>query len=249
MSIMRSGSRGPEVVELQRRLVTWGYPLLVDGVYGPMTMRAVIALQLAEGLSADGIAGPLTLAHLDAGPAAYVAERASALGTADTPQLRALFAARCDLGAMESPAGANTGPALVHLVDGYGAHHRVPSLSPPPWCAIAVCSWTAYALGLGDVGAGVDWRRHPFGDWLGSVAAIYEWADVHDCLIDAEPGAIYVMARDGSGSDSGPIEAGHCGLIESIGPMLTTIDGNVSNGVRRMRRPAEQVRGYVRWWP
>jgi len=245
---MRTGSRGPEVTHLQRSLVAWGYPLLVDGVFGPQTLRVVLALQLAEGLSADGVAGPQTLAHLDAGPVAYVAERAPALGHDDTPQIRALFAARCDLGAMESPVGSNSGPALAHLVDGYGAHHRVPSLSPPPWCAIAVCSWTAYALGLGEVGAGVDWRMHPFGDWLGAVSSIFDWAVRNDRLIDAEPGAIYVMARDGSGSDTGPIAAGHCGIVESTGAVLSTIDGNVSNGVRRMRRPVEQIRGYVRWW-
>ncbi len=50
---------------LQRRLIAAGYsPGPVDGFYGPLTERAIISFQVAQGLPADGIAGPRTLAAL-----------------------------------------------------------------------------------------------------------------------------------------------------------------------------------------
>lgn len=45
---------------LQRRLNAWGSHLKVDGDVGPETKAAVLLFQKANGLLADGIAGPLT---------------------------------------------------------------------------------------------------------------------------------------------------------------------------------------------
>ena len=58
-------SRGSDVQELQRKL---GVP--ADGVFGPVTERALKRWQRAHGLVADGIAGPNTRAAmgLGAGP-------------------------------------------------------------------------------------------------------------------------------------------------------------------------------------
>ena len=53
--LLRLGSRGPAVAELQRRL---GIP--ADGIFGRQTRRAVRAFQAARGLAVDGIAGPVT---------------------------------------------------------------------------------------------------------------------------------------------------------------------------------------------
>jgi len=51
---------------LQRRLLQAGYaPGPIDGRYGPRTEQAVMRFQAAHGLQVDGIAGPLTFAHLD----------------------------------------------------------------------------------------------------------------------------------------------------------------------------------------
>jgi N-acetylmuramoyl-L-alanine amidase len=52
------GSRGNEVIEVQRRLKNWGYydgP--VDGVYGADTYRAVREFQSKNGLAVDGVVG------------------------------------------------------------------------------------------------------------------------------------------------------------------------------------------------
>ena len=62
---LRIGSRGSEVTKLQNALKELGlYSAKVDGVYGRGTRTAVIAFQKANGLKADGIAGPKTLEKL-----------------------------------------------------------------------------------------------------------------------------------------------------------------------------------------
>jgi lysozyme len=64
-SILREGARGAEVVVLQDDLRRHGFnPGASDGVFGPMTLRAVLAFQRADGLAADGVVGPLTWAAL-----------------------------------------------------------------------------------------------------------------------------------------------------------------------------------------
>ena len=65
MSILRYGSRGPWVQLLQSTLRRIGYYQgAVDGVFGLATQAAVIAFQLAYGLTPDGIVGEKTWAAL-----------------------------------------------------------------------------------------------------------------------------------------------------------------------------------------
>lgn len=60
-AVLRSGSKGGEVKEVQRRLKQWGYYAgRVDGVFGSATKKAVIAFQKKNGLTADGIVGKAT---------------------------------------------------------------------------------------------------------------------------------------------------------------------------------------------
>ncbi len=55
------------VLALQRRLAWAGFsPGPLDGRFGPLTERAVMRLQAADGLVADGVAGPLTRSALAA---------------------------------------------------------------------------------------------------------------------------------------------------------------------------------------
>jgi putative chitinase len=71
--LLKLGSAGPEVAALQDRLRERGFnPGATDGSFGPGTEAAVIAFQRSEGLLADGVAGPRTLA---------------ALGVADAPAI------------------------------------------------------------------------------------------------------------------------------------------------------------------
>lgn len=63
--LSRYGSTGNEVKQIQTRLKSWGYYKgTVDGVYGSKTQAAVKSFQRANGLTADGVAGPKTLAAI-----------------------------------------------------------------------------------------------------------------------------------------------------------------------------------------
>ena len=83
MSTLRRGDEGPLVPKLQQKL---GVDAI--GKFGPKTEAALIAWQKANGLQADGIAGPFTLSKLGiealpqtapAPPAAVVAAQAPAV--------------------------------------------------------------------------------------------------------------------------------------------------------------------------
>lgn len=64
-AVLRQGSQGGEVKEVQRRLKQWGYYSgAVDGIFGSGTKKAVIAFQKKNGLTADGIVGKATYAAL-----------------------------------------------------------------------------------------------------------------------------------------------------------------------------------------
>jgi hypothetical protein len=60
LSIAYSGYVRADTKAVQIRLNTLGYPLVVDGDFGPRTSAAVKAFQSAHGLVPDGIVGPLT---------------------------------------------------------------------------------------------------------------------------------------------------------------------------------------------
>ncbi|MBW3592629.1 MAG: peptidoglycan-binding protein, partial [Actinobacteria bacterium] len=57
--LLRSGSRGPDVASVQRKL-----RIPADGIFGPQTRRAVKRFQARHGLAVDGIVGPKTRAAL-----------------------------------------------------------------------------------------------------------------------------------------------------------------------------------------
>ena len=62
--LVRRGQRGVYVRWVQRELVSNGAHLVIDGVFGPATERAVKEFQTNSGLAADGIVGPKTIAAL-----------------------------------------------------------------------------------------------------------------------------------------------------------------------------------------
>ncbi len=66
--ILKQGSQGPEVEQLQLKLKAAGYDCGdVDGIYGRRTAAAVRAFQAERpDLEDDGVAGPMTLGALDA---------------------------------------------------------------------------------------------------------------------------------------------------------------------------------------
>ncbi|NJM56996.1 MAG: peptidoglycan-binding protein [Synechococcales cyanobacterium RU_4_20] len=62
---LRRGDRGSSVRKLQRGLQAAGfYRSAIDGVFGPLTLQAVMQFQRQQAVSnLEGIVGPLTFAH------------------------------------------------------------------------------------------------------------------------------------------------------------------------------------------
>ncbi len=64
-TVLRKGSSGSGVKQVQQRLLNWGYYTgSVDGVYGSATETAVRKFQRNNGLSVDGICGVKTLSAM-----------------------------------------------------------------------------------------------------------------------------------------------------------------------------------------
>ncbi len=63
--LLRRGTSGPDVGDLQTVLAALGYPLRCDGVFGRATADAVRRFQSDKRLAADGVVGPATRAALE----------------------------------------------------------------------------------------------------------------------------------------------------------------------------------------
>ena len=118
--------RGPDVLEVQQRLLAAGFePGPLDAAYGPTTAAAVQAFQAARRLTVDGIVGAQTrtaLLAVDVAAGGGVPARPlSAFGNL------ALLEAVKHLGVREIPPGSNQTPFGVW----YGC-------DGVPWCNIFV---------------------------------------------------------------------------------------------------------------
>lgn len=58
--VLRRGSDGPAVADLQEKLQNAGYMIAIDSDFGPATELAVTQFQTANALQPDGIVGPAT---------------------------------------------------------------------------------------------------------------------------------------------------------------------------------------------
>ena len=87
MPILKQGSSGPAVKDLQQKLKQLGFdPKGVDGKYGPGTLVAVIAFQKRKKLRADGLVGPKTIAALRAAASGTGGGKTSDSAKASTPK-------------------------------------------------------------------------------------------------------------------------------------------------------------------
>jgi putative chitinase len=85
MSLLKRGSSGPDVLTLQSALKQLGFdPNGMDGRFGGGTEAAVKAFQRSKGLTPDGIAGPNTMAALQANAAVAGADVTGATTSAAT---------------------------------------------------------------------------------------------------------------------------------------------------------------------
>jgi hypothetical protein len=66
MRPLRDGMTGEDVRHLQAALLRKGYHVDIDGAFGPRTERAVMDYQRDHQMKVDGLAGPLTIAALNA---------------------------------------------------------------------------------------------------------------------------------------------------------------------------------------
>jgi N-acetylmuramoyl-L-alanine amidase len=83
-AVLKKGSNGGEVKELQRRLKMWGYYNgEVDGIYGSQTVEAVKYFQRKNGLTVDGIAGRETFAALGMNDSVKVLDNEAAASNKD----------------------------------------------------------------------------------------------------------------------------------------------------------------------
>lgn len=118
------GSSGSVVTQIQTRLKEWGYyDGAVDGVYGSATEAAVTRFQSANGLTADGKAGPATLeaigvsggsaADADSGDVALLARLISAEARGE-PYTGQVAVGAVVLNRMKHPSFPNTMSGVIY---------------------------------------------------------------------------------------------------------------------------------------
>ncbi|MFR2019875.1 MAG: peptidoglycan-binding domain-containing protein [Christensenellales bacterium] len=94
--MLRVGSTGSDVSDLQARLTELGYYTgTIDGKYSTGTQSAVTEFQSRNGLTADGIAGRATQDKLYSASAQPKTVSASAVTAATRCSRRARLASRC----------------------------------------------------------------------------------------------------------------------------------------------------------
>ena len=90
--IVKRGDRGPAVRTIQREL-----RITADGVFGPLTERAVKRFQRRHGLVPDGIVGPLTRGALGLQPFSAQSVRRTSSRSVELPRILRLIA-ECESG-------------------------------------------------------------------------------------------------------------------------------------------------------
>ncbi len=261
------------VKECQQILIDHGFLHdVADGIFGAKTDAAVEQFQGSQNLSVDGIVGPgtwkalLALGEEDQAPApikrsdGLTEEQAALLAKIPESVLgvrrRTLVEAIKYLGAKEEPKGSNRGPVIDDLVVGYNAYWGIAGKDGMAWCAMACSSWIAFALDLPKNPKRGDWATHPFGDFFGGVTQTEDWAKKNERWTPASvkvewPAAgLFTVPRSSSGSDAtSNTKAGHIGMIVcDNGSTITTIEGNVSDAVKSYTRKKSGLRGHLTWW-
>ncbi|HQI81086.1 MAG TPA: peptidoglycan-binding protein [Deltaproteobacteria bacterium] len=232
--VLRRGSKGPEVKELQRLLTQRGYPVDKDGDFGDQTWRAVRAFQAqnldqhGQPLKIDGEVGPLTwwsLTH----PKPSI-EAVSAVDYAVMPPARAggsalgRAALKTAISEMVSGAREIGGDNRGRFVRKYLAPAGLDE--GESWCASFV-SWCYLSS------CGMDVSRMPFPFCPGAREMLRQFrrrgmAHPPRSGYDPRPGDIVVWWRE-------RLEGwkGHVGLVHQLRDgMLYTIEGNRSSRVQ-----------------
>lgn len=125
--VLRSGSAGEAVTQLQTRLKELGYYTdAVDGQFGPGTRTAVTEFQRQNGLGADGIVGTetSTLLYSDAAKVAITPEPTEVpTPTPDTSSMGAVQQRLADLGYYTGTVDGLSGPATKKAITLFQQQH------------------------------------------------------------------------------------------------------------------------------
>ncbi len=176
-TLLKKGSTGDAVKELQERLIALGYLQgKADGIFGTATYKALVAFQKASKLSTDGIAGSATLSALSK-TSAKATSTATAAATA-TP-------------APTKSASSTTTPSAKNVI--YANWYKTVK---------AICKKYPYAT-VYDYKTGISWQIHIFS--LGAHAD-YEPVSANDTAKMLKvfgsntwnPRAVWVIFADGS---------------------------------------------------
>lgn len=142
------------------------------------------------------------------------------------PAGQIVAAAETQIGQTEQPPGSNESPAIAQYRSA-----TVGAIPGAPWCAY-FASWAARQAGepLGAQGEG-----------LGSVSAIWSWAQNTGRAIPNGPG---VTPKPG---DLIVFGGEHVGIVRGVLPNgnIQTIEGNYENKVALNERPPGEATGYV----
>ncbi len=139
---------------------------------------------------------------------------------------RVVAAAETQIGQAEQPPGSNESPAI--------AEYRAATAGAAPgapWCAY-FASWAARQAGT---------PLGPQGEGLGSVSAIWSWAQGAGRAVPNGPG---VTPKPG---DLIVFGGEHVGIVRGVLPngAIQTVEGNYENKVSLNERPPGEATGYV----
>lgn len=226
MNPLLKGARGAAVRELQKLLVSRGYPVAVDGEFGPQTERGVRAFQSqnldqhGQPLVVDGRAGPLTwwsLTHLKPAISLPAAAGLPLMPAGGSRAGRAALSTALDeMGKGAREVGdENHGPWVRKYLHGLAEEGS-------SWCA-AFVSW-CYQSAPGGI---------PFDYTVGARKMLGElkdrgWAYPPGSDYLPQPGDVVVWWRV-----SLQRWMGHAGLVHQVRDgMLYTVEGNRSRKVQ-----------------
>ncbi len=258
--LLKPGSSGRAVRELQRRLLELGYrvmgqrgkTLTADGDFGPVTEEAVVEFQMqsvdrqGNPLDADGKVGPVTWEVLFDETEVNLVRPRPGRSRASRLMGRALEVALAEVGVREVPRNSNRGEKVEQYLGSVGL---APGL---PWCA----AFAYWCVRKASEAAGYDEVPLVQTGWTPS---IWTWArkresflvpdDVMAADTKLEPGCLFLL----HGTVNGTTRVKHVGFVASgDGAFVQTVEGNTNKtgsreggGVYQLRRKVSGIYRFV----